>query len=468
LTIAIKFCGGARTVTGSMHLISTNRSNIILDCGLFYGHRDEYYFINSHFPFNPQDIDACVLSHAHIDHCGNIPTLIKQGFRSPVYSTPPTRDLCRYMLPDSGYVQEEDIKYVNKINKRKGLPPRTPLYTQKEAEKSLKYFRTLDFHKKLEISKDISLTFYEAGHILGSAVPLVEVETPKKPVRIAYAVDLGRIGMPLLRNPEVPSNIDYLFIESTYGGKEHEDLKDAEVKLAQAITRTVKRGGKVIIPSFALERTQLIVYSIGELIKRKLISKIPIYVDSPLAVNLTGVFRQNLQYFNEETQNIFRQKEDFLAYSNVTYVKNVEGSKRLNSMTKPAIIISASGMCENGRILHHLKNNIENPHNTIIIIGYMAKDTLGKRIVDRSETVRIFGRPFDLKAEVVILNAFSSHADRYGLADYVKECGEELKKVFIVHGDPEQSEVLRSNLRKKLNIKPVIPAKDEVCYLSAK
>jgi metallo-beta-lactamase family protein len=372
------------------------------------------------------------------------------------------------MLLDSGFVQEEDIKYVNKINKKRGLPPRAPLYTRKEAEKSLKYFRTLDYHKALAVSRDIELTFYEAGHILGSATPVLNIKTSRRPIRIAYAVDLGRVGMPLLRDPETPEDIDYLIIESTYGGRKHLDIKDAEDMLAETIIKTVERGGKIIIPSFALERTQLIVYFIGELIKKKIIDKLPIYVDGPLAVNLTKVFRDNWKYFDEATQNAFLKNEDPLGCDNITYIKNVDDSKKLNDIKKPLIIISGSGMCENGRILHHLKNNIENPKNTIVIIGYMAKNTLGKHIVEKDKIVRIFGRPHDLKAEVVVLNAFSSHADEYGLVEYVRNCRKRLKQVFIVHGDPDQAEVLQANLRKRLNIKPRIPSKGEIVYLSAR
>ena len=467
MTVAIKFCGGARTVTGSLHLVSTNHSNVILDCGLFHGPRDEYYSTNSYFPFNPQDLDACVVSHAHVDHCGNIPTLIKQGFRASIYCTPTTRDLCKYMLPDSGFIQEEDIKYVNKINKKRGLPARSALYTKKEAEKSLKYFRALDFHVPFSITKDINLNFYEAGHILGSTIPVLSIATARKPIRIAYAVDLGRKGMPLLKNPEVPANIDYLIIESTYGGRHHDDIRDAEVMLAGAINKTVKRGGKIIIPSFALERTQLIVFFISELMKRGKIKKIPIYVDGPLAVNLTKVFRNNWQYFDEITQQAFLSKEDPLGYDNITYINNVNRSKRLNNETRPSIIISASGMCENGRILHHLKNNIENPKNTVLVIGYMAENTLGRRIVEKNKTVRIFGRPHDLRAEVIVLNAFSAHADQGALIEYAASCGKQLKQIFIVHGEPTQAETLMKHLRRKLKIKPVMPKKEEIFYLKS-
>ena len=467
MALTIQFCGGARTVTGSMHLISAGRSEVLLDCGLFHGRRDEAYEVNSNFAFNPQRLKACVLSHAHIDHCGNIPALIKQGYRAHIFTTPPTKELCHYMFPDSGYVQEEDIKYVNKINKRRGLPLRFPLYTKHDAEKSLKYLRSLEYHTKFALSKEIDLTFFEAGHILGSAVPVLDVKTSRGSTRIAYAVDLGRYGMPLLRNPEIPKDIDYLIIESTYGGRSHTSIEDAEDKLSEAINRAVKRGGKIIIPSFALERTQLIVFFISELIKKKKIKKIPMYVDSPLAVNLTTVFRKNWEYFDDITKESFSREEDPLGYDNITYITQLQDSKKLNDQKGPMIIISASGMCESGRILHHLKNNIENPLNMVIVIGFMAKNTLGRRIVEREEQVKIFGTPRELKAEVITLNAFSSHADKNGLIGYVKRCQGKLKEVFIVHGEEEQSNVLRTNI-KKMNIKVQVPAKGEVVYLSTR
>ncbi|MEI8348668.1 MAG: MBL fold metallo-hydrolase [Candidatus Omnitrophota bacterium] len=466
MTITIKFCGGARTVTGSMHLLSVDRSHVLLDCGLFHGRRDEFYSVNSNFSFNPQNLCACILSHAHIDHCGNLPTLIKKGYRQHAFATPPTKELCGYMLPDSGHVQEEDVKFVNKINKGRSMPPRYPLYTKKDADASLKYIRSLEYHTRFTLSKDIDMVFYNSGHILGSSLPVFDIKTGEaRPTRIAYAVDLGRYGMPLLRDPETPSDIDYLIIESTYGGRSHSSMQSAAEELANTINRTVKRGGKIIIPSFALERTQLMVFFVSELIRKRKIKKIPIYVDSPLAVNLTEVFRKNWEYFDDVTKRAFLQKKDPLGCDNINYVTNVEESKRLNEQKNPMIIISASGMCENGRILHHLKNNIENPYNTIVVVGFMAKETLGRRIVEKEKLVRIFGQPYRLNAEVVVLNAFSSHADESGLVDYVKSLRGSLKKVFIVHGDLDQSEVLRANL-KKLDIKVHIPAKDEEVFLA--
>jgi len=368
------------------------------------------------------------------------------------------------MLPDSGYIQEADIKYVNKINRRKGLLPRSPLYTKSEAEGCLKYFRPVEYHKKFRLSKDIDLTFFDAGHILGSAVSILDIKTSKGVMRVGYAVDLGRFNAPLLRDPEVPKDMDYLIIESTYGNRKHGGFEKAEKRLEDAVNRTVKRGGKIIIPSFALERTQLLVFFISELMKRKRIKRIPIYVDSPLAVNLTKVFKSNWQYFDDETKEIFRKKQNPFGYDNIKYITKLNDSKKLNTKRQPSIIISASGMCENGRILHHLKNNIENPNNTVMVVGFMAKNTLGRRIVDREETVRVFGQLYDLKAEVVILNAFSAHADRDGLVDYVKHSRGKLKKVFIVHGEKEQSEALRTNL-KRLNVNVRIPTKNEVVFL---
>jgi len=466
MAIVLQFCGGVGTVTGSMHLVATEKARILIDIGLFQGRRDEFYTVNSQFPFNPSSIDSCIISHAHIDHCGNFPTLVKKGFRSRAYLTPSTRDLCHYMLIDSGYVQEEDVKYVNKINRRRGLPPRWPLYTKDDAERSLKYLRTLEYYKKLPIAKDIDLTFFDAGHILGSSIPTIDIRTKKGTTRIAYAADLGRPHLPYLRDPEIPGNVDYLIIESTYGARTRPPIETAEAELSRAINRTVKRGGKIIIPSFALERTQEVLFFLSRLLRQKEIKDIPIYVDSPLAVNITTVFKNSWEYFDEETRKLFQKGPNPLEHKNITYISKVDESKRLNDKPGPMIIISAAGTCENGRILHHLKNNIENPYNSIIIVGYMPKNTLGRKIFERQPLVNIFGRPYQLRAEVVVVDAFSAHADKNDLVRYVQECsGRRLKRVFIIHGDPEQSEALRKTL-KSMNIKAAIPRKNQVVYLA--
>jgi metallo-beta-lactamase family protein len=465
MTILLKFCGGVGTVTGSMHLLTVDRARVLIDAGLFQGKRDEFYDINSNFPFEPSSITACILSHAHIDHTGNFPTLVKKGFRAKAYATPSTKDLCRYMLPDSGHIQEEDVKYVNKINKRRGLPPRFPLYTVDDAERSLKYFKKLDYHIKTEIASKMNLTFFDAGHILGSSIPVIDIETPKETTRLAYAVDLGRMNLPYLHNPEIPQGINYLIIESTYGGKTHPPVESAEEKFRETINRTVKRGGKIIIPSFALERTQEVLYFLSRLLNKKKIKNIPIYVDSPLAVHVTEVFKDNWEYFDEETQKLFKQNKDPFTNNNLHFITNVEESKQLHDKSGPMIIISASGMCENGRILHHLKNNIENPYNTVIIVGFMAQNTLGRKLVEHLPMVNIFGRPYQLKAEIVVINALSAHADKDFLLNYAAQCNHSLQQVFIVHGEPEQSEALRQEI-KKLDVKVTIPRKNEEIFLA--
>lgn len=451
----LKFCGGVRTVTGSTHLLKSGQSQVLIDTGLFQGRRKDFYDINNYFIFRPDQIDGLVLSHAHIDHSGNIPNLIKNGMRAPIYATSATVDLCRLMLPDSDHIQEEDIKFVNKIHLRKGLPPAKPLYTQEDANKSLEYFRGSYYEESIKITNEIKCVFYESGHVLGSAIPVLQVNG----TRLAYAVDLGRKNLPLLRDPVIPKDIDYLIIESTYGNRLHDPIDTAKSKLAEVIKKTAKRGGKVIIPSFAFERTQEVVYFLNELFIQGQIPMIPIYVDSPLATNITLAFQQNIRYLDEETQDLMRRQQDPFGFSRIRYVRSADESKQLNADKQPMVILSASGMCEAGRILHHLKNNIENPNNTIMIIGYMAENTLGKKIVERRPAVKIFGEEYRLRAEVVNLNSFSAHADQTELLDFVKQCAPK-KKIFLVHGDMDQAEPFLARL-KELGLPAYLPAKNE-------
>ncbi|MFH1783633.1 MAG: MBL fold metallo-hydrolase [bacterium] len=323
----------------------------------------------------------------------------------------------------------------------------------------------LSYHEHKEILEDIDLSFFDAGHILGSSVPTLDIRTRRGTTRIAYAVDLGRPNLPYLRDPETPKDIDYLIIESTYGTRSHDHIEMADRQMQAVIKRTVRRGGKIIIPSFALERAQEILYFLSQLFRQNKLKDLPVYVDSPLAVNITGVFRRNWQYFDNKTKELFKKHLDPLSHKNIHYVRNVEQSKRLNDKSGPMIIISASGTCENGRILHHLKNNIENPKNTIMVVGYMPKNTLGRKIVEGDKMVNIFGRPYQLRAEVAVMDSFSAHADKDDLLNYVKECRGKLKKVFIVHGEPEQSEGLRKKI-KSLNINASVPKKNETVYLA--
>ena len=302
MAIKLKFLGGVRTVTGTSHLVATDKAQVLLDAGLFQGRRDEFYRANTTLRYNPRVLSAIVLSHAHIDHCGNIPNLIKNGLRCKVYTTSATRDLARLMLADSGKIQEEDIKYVNKINKRLGLPLRKPLYTKKEGERAARRFRTIAYGQKFCIARDIFVTLYEAGHILGSSVAVLDIKDGSRNIRLGFAVDLGRKHLPLLNDPVIPKNLDYLIIESTYGGKEHHPIEEARVRLKAAIDRTIERNGKIIIPSFALERTQEVLYFLNQLFKEKSLRPIPIYVDSPLATDITEVFKCHPNYFDKETQ----------------------------------------------------------------------------------------------------------------------------------------------------------------------
>lgn len=460
MSVSITFCGGARTVTGSMHLLEADGERVVIDCGLFQGHRDEAYRINSELPFNSALIDAAVVSHSHIDHCGNIPNLVRSGFKNKIYATRPSRDLMNLMLLDSAKIQEEDIRFVNKINARKGLPLRQPLYTVTDAQRSLKKIRAMDYHRRFKLTANINCTFYDSGHILGSAVPLLEIVSEGKVVKIAYAVDLGRQDIPLLADPEVLSGVDYLIIESTYGGRLHKPIAEAKDKLAEAINRTVTRGGKVIIPAFALERTQEVVYYLGELLRQKRIKSVPIYVDSPLACNITDVFLKNSDSLDAEARDLIEKKADPFSLSSIHYIRDAQESKKLNFDKSPMIIISTSGMCESGRILHHLRNNIEDEKNTILVVGYMAKNTLGKMIVERNKRVKIFGESFALKAEVEVINAFSAHADKNDLVEYIAKTKGRMKKVFIVHGDIDQSEALAASL-KAGGFRPYIPKKME-------
>ncbi|MFC1753372.1 MBL fold metallo-hydrolase RNA specificity domain-containing protein [Thermoproteota archaeon] len=461
MSVTLKFLGGVRTVTGSSHLISTRHANVLLDCGLFYGPRDEFYKQNTSFKFNPAKLNAILLSHAHIDHCGNIPSIIKRGLRCKIYTTTATRDLCKLMLADSGKVQEEDIRYVNKINRQQGQPMRMPLYTMKEGRRAIRKFRPVSYRQKMKVAKNITASFYDAGHILGSSIIVLDIKRRRaQDLRVGYAVDLGRAGLPLLCDPTPIEGLDYLVMESTYGGRVHSSIDQAKEKLKDAINRTIERKGKVIIPSFALERAQEIIYFLNELIKDKEIPAIPIYVDSPLTTNVTEVFRTHYGYFKEETREMMRSKKagpfDFV---NLNYIYNRAVSKALNNDNRPMIIIAGSGMCEAGRVLHHLKNGISESKNTVIVVGYMAENTLGKRIVNRERYVRIYGVTKELNAEVVVINAFSRHADKNELCDYVKTCMP-IKKVFIVHGDRDQSQSIH-DLLKESGVDAHLPEKNE-------
>ena len=443
----IQFLGAARTVTGSMHLLTVDNKKILLDCGLFQGRRKDAFKRNQNFSFNPADIDALILSHAHIDHSGNIPNLVKAGFRGNIYCTHATRDLCSIMLRDSGYIHEKDAEYVNKRRAKKGLPLVKPLYTSEDAQRSLDHFVSFGYMRPFQVTNNVLVKFYDAGHILGSAISVLYINENGLTKRVAFTGDLGRNNLPILRDPYPIEDVDVLITESTYGGRYHDDLTSLNEKLAQVVNDTVARGGKIIVPAFSVGRTQDIVYSLHELTNQKKIPEIPIFVDSPLSVNATEVFRMHPECYDEETNRFLLNHQDPFGFGRLRYIKNVSESKNLNSSVDPCIIISASGMCEAGRILHHLRNNIENPQNTILIIGYMAENTLGRRLVERQEVVRIFGQKHHLRAKVVKLNAFSAHADHDELLEYIGQFNKDkLKHVYVVHGELGQSEAVAQGI----------------------
>lgn len=446
----LSFYGAAREVTGSRHLLEVNGKKILLDCGLYQGRRKEERDNNMNFGFDPRAIDMVVLSHAHIDHSGNLPNLVKQGFKGPIYCTAPTGDLLEYMLRDSAYIQEKEVEYLNEKKAKAGEPLVEPLYTTPDVEKTLPLIKAVAYDACVKLADGVELCFREAGHILGSAISVITAEDQdeggKKKV-FAYTGDLGRRNMPLIRNPYQLEEADYLMIESTYGNRVHESILEAEDKLAEMVKKTVARGGKILIPAFSLGRTQEIIYSLHKMFHDGRVAEaLPIYVDSPLSVNVTDVFRQHLGVLDEDTQKLFVDKsDDPFGYSRLKYIQSVDESKALNDHRGPCVIVSSSGMLEHGRILHHLKNAIEDPRNTLLIVGYQAENTLGRKLVEKFKMVNIFGKPYSVKMEIKVMNAYSAHADRSDLLDYISKV-KNLKKVILVHGESQAIEDLKHSL----------------------
>lgn len=436
----ITFAGAAGEVTGSKHLITFNGKKILLDCGMFQGRRKEAEEKNKGFKFDPKEVDCVILSHAHIDHSGNLPLLVKQGFNGPIYSTHATRNLCNYMLTDSAFIQEREYEYLKKRAKKKNEEVEEPLYNFEDAEKTLSLFHAVNYEQSFVVEDGVIASFYDAGHILGSALThlIFYDKKSKKHLRVCFTGDLGRRNMPILRDPQSIPETDILITETTYGNRLHSVVQTVADDLAVVINEVCEKGGKLIIPAFALERAQEVVYYLHLLRRRKKIPSIPIYVDSPLAGNLTEVFRGHPECFDKKTYKEFLQHGDNpFGFNDLTYTRSVEESKALNEKTGPMIIISASGMCEHGRILHHLRNNIENNKNIILIVGYQAENTLGRKLVDGSKSVNIFGDPYKVKASVYVMDAFSAHADRSDLLDYISRV-KQLKKIFLVHGEGKQ------------------------------
>ena len=444
----LSILGAAQTVTGSQFLINLNGHSLLLECGLYQGKRAESYERNRNFTFNPRNLSAAILSHAHIDHSGNLPNLMKNGYRGLIYTTHATAHLSNIMLMDSAHVQESDVAFVNKRRALRGEPPTEPLYTIEDAAMVAQYFQGMDYDEPFEPIPGITGRLVDAGHILGSAAIVLDVQEKNRKFRLWFSGDIGRRNLPLVRDPVMPEKVDYLMMESTYGDKPHRDPQTAFEELREVVLRTVKRGGKVIIPAFAVGRTQELVYDLHKMFDSGEVPRCPVFVDSPLAVNATDVFRAHPECFDEETQAFIRsdRHRSALGFDQLTYTRSVDESKALNTRTDPMIIISASGMCEAGRIQHHLRNNIENPRNTLLLVSWQAPNTLGRRLADREKHVRIFGEEYNVRAEIATIGGLSAHAGQDFLLEYASTVKRSAKSIILVHGEPDAAGMLQEKM----------------------
>ncbi|HRY63269.1 MAG TPA: MBL fold metallo-hydrolase [Patescibacteria group bacterium] len=441
----IEFFGACQTVTGSQYVITVGGKKLLLDCGFWQGRRKDMEKINREFPFDPKSIDAMILSHAHIDHSGNIPNLVKQGFAGKIYCTEATKQITQLMLEDSARVQVYDVEYLNK-KLSAGAELLEPIYTLEDVAPAMKYFVGLNYHQEFEPLAGVKAYFRDAGHVLGSALTTLELVENGQIIRLGFTGDLGRKFLPILRDPEQIRAVDYLVAESTYGDRLHDTVATSYLDLAKAINETYARGGKVIIPSFALERAQELLYIIHELINQKAIPPLFVYLDSPLTERVSEVFSEYPELLDEETQKTFleRGKDPFI-FTTLRFVETPEESKKLNNIKQPCIIISASGMCEFGRIRHHLKNSIADKNNTVVIVGFMAENTLGRKLLDGAKEVNILNETLPVKAKIVVLNSLSAHADQYDLVKFIQNVGK-LKKLFLVHGEAQAMTALTEKL----------------------
>lgn len=442
--IRLTFWGAAGEVTGSMHLLEAAGGRFLLDAGLFQGRRAEAAKKNAELPFDPRRIDAIILSHAHIDHAGRLPLLVRHGFHGPIYTTPASRDLCAIMLPDSAHIQMKDAEYLARHGKMLGAESQ-PLYNLADAVAVQDLIVGQPYRRVNHLRKHLAFEFTDAGHILGSASVNIRV-TEEGGHRIVFSGDIGRKNLPIIRDPDPPVGpVDTLIIESTYANRDHESTDQAEQHLGETIRRVAARGGKILIPAFAVGRTQEVVYSIHQLYRAGAIPSIPVFVDSPLAVDATTVFRMHPEVFDRR-EKLIERMDSIFDFPLLQYIRDVNDSKRLNSLTGPAIIISASGMAEAGRILHHLGNHLSDHRNLVLFIGFQAEHTLGRRIQDGATEVKIFGETVARRAEVETIGGYSAHADRHELRDWVKALGGPVKRAFVVHGEPDAAEAMRTLL----------------------
>lgn len=446
----ISFNGAAQTVTGSQFYVEINGKRILVDCGLYQGKRAETYERNQNFHFDPRSLDAVILTHAHIDHSGNLPNLAKQGYTGPIYGTSATSDLADLMLRDSGHIQEMDAEYVNKKRRRRGEPPIEPLYTLEDAAQVSTQFVSMEYRRTFEVVDGVTACFSDAGHILGSSSVVMTFEEKGRKLRVWFSGDIGRKNLPILRDPVFPEDVDYLIMEATYGDKPHRDPGEAHEEFYRVVKKTIEQRGKVIVPAFAVGRTQELVYSLNQLISEGRLPPIPVFVDSPLAVNASDVFLKHPECYDAETRAfIAEHRHPALDFDQLTYIRSVDESKKLNGRKDPMIIISASGMAETGRILHHLKNNIEDERNTILIVSWQAPNTLGRRLADREKKITIFGEKYIRRADVATIGGLSAHAGQNTLLSYAESTKSTVKGIFLVHTEPPAAAALSEKMKEK-------------------
>ncbi len=457
----ITFHGAARTVTGSQHLIEVNGKKIMLDCGLFQGKRKESFERNRGEFIPSRDIDCLVLSHAHIDHSGRIPCLVRNGFSGDIFCTSATRDLCAVMLMDSAFIQEKDVEYVNRRRKKKGQRPFEPLYAKADVAIGMQQFVGLSYNRRRQLFPGVDLTLVDAGHMLGSAHVILDIDDQETGLkqRLVFSGDIGRVDIPIIRDPvPISEGADILIMESTYGNRLHPPYPESEKELQRIVNETVKRGGSLLIPAFAVGRTQQLVYALHKLHNNRAIPDLPIFVDSPLATRTTDIFRLHPEVYDAEIREFLLTDDDNnpFGFGRLQYTQSVDQSKALNSLKVPAIIISSSGMLEGGRILHHLQNRIGDPRNTILITSWQAPSTLGRHLVEGDKTVRIYGEEYQVRAKLEILTGFSGHADRDGLLDFARAMKIKPRQTFIVHGEEASSTSLADGLRNELGFENVV------------
>ncbi len=447
----IIFCGAAGTTTGSKHLIEINGRRILLDCGLYQGRRMEAMERNRDFPFDPEKVDAVVLSHAHIDHAGNLPHLCRRGFHGNIYATPATRDLCSIMLPDAAHIHESDVAWLNRRRQRDNLILLDPSYTKVDAENCMRQFVTLGYGRAMQIADGVRITFIDAGHILGSAQVILDLDDheTKRQCRLLFSGDVGRPGNDLLQEAAASENVDYVIMESTYGGRKHELAAQTSERICELIREVQQRRSHMVIPAFAVERTQQLLYTMDKLAAEGCFTPVPIFVDSPLAVRATEIFRMHLEDLKPAVRDAVFMRDDPFGFEGLRLVQSVDESKALNFIKGPCIIISASGMAESGRVLHHLRNNVSNPDNIILFVGYCAENTLGWKLRNHHPRVNILGEEFPVRARIEILDSFSGHADHDELLAYFDRITGPKRRVFLVHGERERSSILCDALQQR-------------------